>query len=143
VNDATEVVVRAAKAVLVVTTPALPSLLLAARRRHDLEKRGVGAPNVRYVLNRKLDGQTMPRGACGEIEAGRIADIPVDENLSDMSEFNPNAAKRRTLAECVKIAEFCSGGSIESQAQRRKSRFFSSGWFRAVPLRRSAEAGAS
>ncbi len=131
VNDATEVVVRAAKAVLVVTTPALPSLLLAARRRHDLDKRGVGAPNVRYILNRKLDGQTIPRGACDEIETGRIADIPVDENLSDASEFNPSAAKRRTVAECEKIAEFCSGGSIESGTQRRKRKFFSTGWFRA------------
>jgi MinD-like ATPase involved in chromosome partitioning or flagellar assembly len=137
VNEATEVVVRAAKAVLVVTTPALPSLLLAARRRHDLEKRGVGAPNVKYILNRKLDGQTIPRGACDELETGRIADIPVDENLSDMSEFNPNAAKRRTLAECVKIAEFCSGVSIESGAQRRKTNFFFSRWFRAAPVRRS------
>jgi pilus assembly protein CpaE len=137
VNDATEVVVRAAKAVLVVTTPALPSLLLAGRRRHDLEKRGVGAPNVKYILNRKLDGQTIPRGACDELETGRIADIPVDENLSDMSEFNPNIAKRRTLAECVKIAEFCSGASIESGAERPKRKFFFSGWFRAAPVRRS------
>jgi cellulose biosynthesis protein BcsQ len=137
VNDATEVVVRAAKAVLVVTTPALPSLLLAGRRRHDLEKRGVGAPNVKYILNRKLDGQTIPRGACDELETGRIADIPVDENLSDMSEFNPNIAKHRTLAECVKIAEFCSGASIESGAERPKRKFFFSGWFRAAPVRRS------
>jgi pilus assembly protein CpaE len=143
VNEATEVVVRAAKAVLVVTTPALPSLLLAARRRYDLEKRGVGATNVKYILSRKLEGQTIPRGACDEIEAGRIADIPVDENLLDASEFNPSAAKRRTLAECEKIAEFCSGASIESGRQREKKGFFSSGWFRAAPARRSVQAGAS
>jgi cellulose biosynthesis protein BcsQ len=143
VNEATEVVVRAAKAVLVVTTPALPSLLLAARRRHDLEKRGVGAPNVKYILSRKLEGQTIPRGACDEIEAGRIADIPVDENLLDASEFNPSAAKRRTVAECEKIAEFCSGASIKSGGQQQKGGFFSSGWFRAAPSRRSASAGAS
>jgi cellulose biosynthesis protein BcsQ len=143
VNEATEVVVRAAKAVLVVTTPALPSLLLAARRRYDLEKRGVGAPNVKYILSRKLEGQTIPRGACDEIEAGRIADIPVDENLLDASEFNPSAANRRTLAECEKIAEFCSGASIEPGGQRQKRGFFSSGWFRAAPARRSVQAGAS
>jgi septum formation inhibitor-activating ATPase MinD len=143
VNEATEVVVRAAKAVLVVTTPALPSLLLAARRRHDLDKRGVGAPSVKYILNRKVDGRTIPRGACDEIETSRIADIPVDENLLDASEFNPKAAKRRTLVECEKIAEFCSGGSIEVGGQDRKRKFFSSGWFRAAPTRRSAQAGAS
>ena len=139
VNEATEVVVRTARAVLVVTTPSVPSLFLAARRRHDLEQRGVGASHVKYILNRRLDGQTIPRGACEEIESSRIADIPVDENLFDASEFNPAAAKRRTLAECVKIAEFCSGGSIESSLYRFKPKFFSSGWFRASAASHSGQ----
>lgn len=138
VNEATEVVVRTAKAVLVVTTPSAPSLFLAARRRHDLEQRGVGASSVKYILNRRLDGQTIPRGACEEIETSRIADIPVDENLLDASEFNPAAAKRRTFAECVKIAEFCSGGSIEPTVPGPKRKFFSSGWFREAPKRRNS-----
>jgi MinD-like ATPase involved in chromosome partitioning or flagellar assembly len=131
VNEATEVVVRAAKAVLVVTTPAVPSLLLATRRRHDLERRGVGASNVKYILNRKLDRQTLPCGACDEVQTNRIADIPVDENLFDASHFNPKAAKRQTLAQCAKIAEFCSGGSIEWGAPPPKRKLFSSGWLRA------------
>jgi len=142
VNEATDVVVRAARAVLVVTTPSVPSLFLAARRRHDLERRGVGASSVKYILNRRLSGHTIPRGACEEIESSRIADIPVDENLFDASEFNPAAAKRQTLAEYVRIAEFCTGGSIGSGAHPIK-KLFSSGWFRPVPARRSVEAGAS
>lgn len=128
VNEATEVVVRAAKAVLVVTTPSVPSLRLAARRRHDLEARGVGATKVRYILSRRLEGQTMPSGIGEEIEAGRIADIPVDENLYDVSDFNPDVANSETVAECVKIAEFCHGGSIDP-GTRLKKKFFSSGWF--------------
>jgi MinD-like ATPase involved in chromosome partitioning or flagellar assembly len=143
VNEATEVVVRTAKAVLVVTTPSAPSLFLAARRRYDLEQRGVGASNVKYILNRRLDGQTIPRGACEEIETSRIADIPADENLFDASEFNPAAAKRRTLAECVKIAEFCSGGSIEPSVPGPKRKFFSSGWFRGGSHASQLSSGAS
>ncbi len=130
VNEATEVVVRTAKAVLVVTTPSVPSLFLAARRRHDLEQRGVGAVNVKYILNRRPDGQSIPRGACEEIEANRIADIPVDKNLFDASEFNPDTASRQTVAECVKIAEFCTGSSIQSSPPQRTRKFFSAGWFR-------------
>jgi MinD-like ATPase involved in chromosome partitioning or flagellar assembly len=129
VNEATEVVVRVPQAVLVVTTPSVPSLRLAARRRSDLEKRGVGAAKVKYILSRRLDGQTIPSAASEEIKANRIADIPVDENLYDASEFNPNAAKSETVAECIKIAEFCSGGSIQSNSQPPWKKFFSSGWF--------------
>ncbi|HEX4594579.1 MAG TPA: AAA family ATPase [Bryobacteraceae bacterium] len=128
VNEATEVVVRAAKAVMVVTTPSVPSMRLAARRRHDLEARGVGATKVKYILSRRLEGPPIRGGAGEEIEAEHIADIPVDENLYDVSEFNPSAVKAKTLAECVRIAEFCSGGSIDS-GSRRKRRFFASGWF--------------
>ena len=146
VNEATEVVVRAAKAVLVVTTPSVPSLLLATRRRHDLERRGVGTSKVKYILNRKLDRQTLPCGACDEIETNRIADIPVDENLFDASHFNPQVAKRQTLAQCAKIAEFCSGGSIEPGAPPRKRKFFSSRWWHAgagAPQRSLEHAGRS
>ncbi|HEX4593317.1 MAG TPA: hypothetical protein VH157_03530, partial [Bryobacteraceae bacterium] len=95
---------------------------------HDLEARGVGATKVKYILSRRLEGPTIRGGAGEEIEAEHIADIPVDENLYDVSEFNPSAVKAKTLAECVKIAEFCSGGSIDS-GSRRKRRFFASGWF--------------
>jgi MinD-like ATPase involved in chromosome partitioning or flagellar assembly len=133
VNEATEVAVRAAKAVLVVTTPSVPSLRLAERRRSDLLARGVGAAKVKYVLSRRLEGQTIPRAMNEELEASQIADIPMDKNLCDVSEFNPQAAKAATLAECVKIAEFCSGESIDS-AGRGKRRFFTSRWF-GVPWR--------
>jgi MinD-like ATPase involved in chromosome partitioning or flagellar assembly len=129
VNEATEVVVRAAKAVMVVTTPSVPSLRLAARRRSDLEQRGVGAAKVKYILSRRLEGRTISRVAREEIEAGQIADIPVDENLYDASEFNPSAAKSQTVAECIKIAEFCSGDSIQSSSQPPWKKFFASGWF--------------
>ena len=44
VNDATEIVARAAQAVFVVTTPCSPSLYLASRRRYELEARGVHRP---------------------------------------------------------------------------------------------------
>jgi MinD-like ATPase involved in chromosome partitioning or flagellar assembly len=129
VNEATEVVVRAAKAVMVVTTPSVPSLRLAARRRHDLESRGVGAAKVKYILSRRSDSKIVPGVGGQGIEADRIADIPVDENLYDASEFNPSAAKSQTVAECVKIAEFCSGGFIRSNSQPRCKKFFASGWF--------------
>jgi MinD-like ATPase involved in chromosome partitioning or flagellar assembly len=129
VNEATEVVVRAAQAVLVVTTRSVPSLRLAARRRSDLEQRGVGAAKVKYILSRRSDGQTIPSVAGQEIKAGQIADIPVDENLYDASEFNPKAAKRETVAECIKIAEFCSGASIRSNSRPPWKKFFASAWF--------------
>jgi MinD-like ATPase involved in chromosome partitioning or flagellar assembly len=129
VNEATEVVVRAAQAVLVVTTLSVPSLRLAARRCSDLEKRGVGAAKVKYILSRRLDDQTIPSVACEEMKANRIADIPVDENLYDASEFNPNAAKSETVAECIKVAEFCSGASIPSCPQPARKKFFAAGWF--------------
>jgi len=133
VNEATEVVVRAAKATLIVTTPSAPSLRLTARRQHDLEDRGVAVTKVKYVLNRKLDDQMILGGTAKEIEAARVAEIPVDENLFDASEFNPNAANAKTVAGCMKIAEFCHGSSIETGAQPPKKRFFSSLWFGAGP----------
>ena len=132
VNEATEAVVRAARTVLVVTTPSVPALRLAIRRRHDLEKRGVGAGKVKYILNRQSEGQTLRLGACDEIDAAKIASIPVDENLFDASEFNPGAAQAKTLAQCAKIAEFCAGSSITLTGQRRGPGFFSSGWFRPI-----------
>ena len=132
VNDATEVVVRAAKAVVVVTTPSVPSLRLAARRRDDLEARGVGAANVKYVLNQKLCGRTASvQEGRSAFESGSIAAIPLDENLFDASEFKPSIAKPQTLAECVKIAEFCIGKTIDSgKRQQPKRKFFARGWLR-------------
>jgi hypothetical protein len=76
-----------------------------------------------------LDGQSISRVPGEEIEAGQIADIPVDENLHDASEFNPSAAKSQTVAECIKIAEFCSGDRIQSNSQPPWKKFFASGWF--------------
>ena len=129
VNEATEVVVRAARAVMVVTTPSVPSLRLAARRRSDLESRGVGVTKVKYILSRRSGGKIISRVGSEEIQAGQIADIPVDENLYDASEFNPSAAKSQTVAECIKIAEFCSGDSIQSNSQPPWKKFLASGWF--------------
>ena len=129
VNEATEVVVRLAKAVMIVTTPSAPSLRLAVRRRHDLEARGVGAARVKYILSRRQGGgQSIPAGAAEEIGQAWIADIPADENLYDISEFNPSGVHSETAAECVKIAEFCQGGSIDSGSLFKK-KLFSSGWF--------------
>src|SRR5581483_643879 len=41
IDDATEVVARAAQALFIVTAPSSPSLYLASRRRYDLETRGI------------------------------------------------------------------------------------------------------
>jgi MinD-like ATPase involved in chromosome partitioning or flagellar assembly len=127
VNEATETVVKAAKAVLVVTTPSTPAMHLAARRRHDLEARGVGAAKVKYVVNRK--SQPIPPAACFDIQAGQIAAIPVDDNLLDASEFNMRSAQPETVAEVIKIAEFCAGVPLEPPKPPSRS-FFASGWFR-------------
>jgi pilus assembly protein CpaE len=109
VNDATEVVVRAAKSVFVVTAPSAPSLYLASRRRYDLEARGAGATKLKYVVNRKVKDVAVPREAGWSIDAEKIAAIPLDENLFDISEFRLEAARPETVAEFTKIAEFCTG----------------------------------
>ncbi|HUA21029.1 MAG TPA: AAA family ATPase [Bryobacteraceae bacterium] len=112
VNDATEVVVRAAKSVVVVTTPSTPSLYLALRRRYDLEARGVGSGKVKYVVTRKAKNVALPREAGWSIDAEKIAAIPVDPNLWDAPEFRLDSANPETIAEFTKIAEFLSGTTL-------------------------------
>ena len=87
VNNATEVVARAAQAVFVVTTPSSPSLFLAARRRYDLEARGVRASKVKYIVNRKTSDRAIPRESGWVIDAEKIAAIPPDASLVDASEL--------------------------------------------------------
>jgi Flp pilus assembly CpaE family ATPase len=128
VNDATEVVVRLAKSVFVVTTPSMPSLHLAARRRHHLEMRGVGLAKVKFILNRKARGQGDERASGYYTKADEVAAIPVDESLVDASEFRLEAAKAETIAECTKIAEYCSGTVLAPR--RSGSRFSIAGWLR-------------
>jgi hypothetical protein len=84
---------------------------------------------VKHILSRWSEKTIVAGVVVKKLEAGRIADIPVDENLHDASEFNPQAAKSETVAECIKIAEFCSGGNILSNSQPRRKKFFASGWF--------------
>lgn len=112
VNDATEVVVRAAKSVFVVTAPSTASLYLASRRRYDLEARGVGSSKLKYVVNRKAKNVAIPREAGWSIDAEKIAAIPHDENLWDAPEFRLDHARPETIAEFTKIAEFCSGTTL-------------------------------
>ncbi len=95
VNNATEVIARAAQAVFVVTTPSSPSLYLAARRRYDLEARGVSASKVKYIVNRKTFDRAIPREAGWAIDAEKIAAIPVDASLVDASEFVVDLADPR------------------------------------------------
>jgi pilus assembly protein CpaE len=129
VNDATEVVVRAAKSVFVVTSPCSPSLYLATRRRYDLEARGVGAGKVKYIVNRKAAGREIPREAGWAIDAEKIAAIPVDASLLDASELQPDLVNFATLAEYTKIAEFCSGLTL--LPKRQGFRWFGiEGWLR-------------
>jgi MinD-like ATPase involved in chromosome partitioning or flagellar assembly len=112
VNNATEVVARAAQAVFVVTTPCAPSLFLAARRRYDLEARGVGATKVKYIVNRKTSDRAIPREAGWVIDAEKIASIPADASLVDASELVMDTVDPATLAEYTKVAEFCCGRSL-------------------------------
>lgn len=52
VNDATVEMVRRAGKVLVVTTPELPSLVLARQRRQELAERGITEDQIGFLLNR-------------------------------------------------------------------------------------------
>jgi Mrp family chromosome partitioning ATPase len=122
VDDATEVVARAARAVFVVTAPSSPSLCLATRRRYDLEARGVGAAKVKYIMSRKAPGRAVPREAGWVIDAEKIAAIPLDASLLDASEFQPDRINLATMAEYTKIAEFCCGAALVP----KRSGF---GWF--------------
>jgi MinD-like ATPase involved in chromosome partitioning or flagellar assembly len=112
VDDATEVVARAAQAVFVVTAPSSPSLYLATRRRYDLEARGVGAAKVKYILNRKAPHRAVPREAGWVIDAEKIAAIPLDASLLDASELQPDLVNFATIAEYTRIAEFCCGTAL-------------------------------
>jgi len=112
VNDATEVVTRAAQAVFVVTSPSNPSLFLASRRRYELESRGVGATKVKYIVNRISPDREIPREAGWAIDAEKIAAIPVDASLFDASELQLDLVNLATIAEYTKIAEFCCGTAL-------------------------------
>jgi len=129
VNNATEVIARAAQAVFVVTTPSSPSLYLAARRRFDLEARGVGAGKVKYIVNRKTFDRAIPREAGWAIDAEKIAAIPVDASLVDASELVMNMVDSATLAEYTKVAEFCCGRSLLPKRSGFR-RFWLEGWLR-------------
>jgi cellulose biosynthesis protein BcsQ len=129
VNDATEAVVRAAKAVFIVTTPSTPSLFLASRRRYSLEARGVGATKVKYVLNRQPRNKAISREAGSLIDAEKIATIPIDDGLFDTSEFRLEFARPETIAAYATIAEYCSGTVlVPKRTGFRKSWF--EGWTR-------------
>ena len=129
VNNATEVIARAAQAVFVVTTPSSPSLYLAARRRYDLEARGVGASKVKYIVNRKTFDRAIPREAGWAIDAEKIAAIPVDASLVDASELGMDLVDSATLAEYTKVAEFCCGRSLLPKRSGFR-RFWLEGWLR-------------
>jgi pilus assembly protein CpaE len=132
VNDATEVVARAAKSVFVVTAPCSPSLYMATRRRYELEARGVGASKVKYIINRKAADREIPREIGWAIDAEKIASIPVDESLLDASELQPDLVNFATLAEYTKIAEFCCGTALAPK--RVAARWFGlESWFRGTP----------
>jgi MinD-like ATPase involved in chromosome partitioning or flagellar assembly len=129
VDDASEVVARAAQAVFVVTAPSNPSLCLATRRRYDLEARGIGAGKVKYIINRKAPHRAVPREAGWAIDAEKIAAVPIDASLLDASEIQMELVNSATLAEYTKIAEFCSGTTL---VQKRSGfRWFGlEGWLR-------------
>ncbi len=129
VDDATEVVARAAQAIFVVTAPSAPSLYLAARRRYDLETRGVGVTKVKYIISRKACDRAIPREAGWAIDAEKIAVIPVDPNLVDASEFKVDLIESATLAEYTKVAEFCCGRSLLPKRSGFR-RFWLENWLR-------------
>lgn len=129
VDNATEMVVRAAQAVFVVTAPCTPSLYLAGRRRYDLEARGVGTGKVKYVINRKRADRAIPREAGWAIEAEKIAAIPVEPVLVDASELRVESIDSATLAEYTKIAEFCCGRVLLPKRSGFR-RFWLESWLR-------------
>jgi MinD-like ATPase involved in chromosome partitioning or flagellar assembly len=129
VDNATEVVARAAQAVFVVTAPSSPSLYLAARRRYELEARGVPAAKVKYIVNRKPADRAIPREAGWVIDAEKIAAIPADPSLVDASELNLGLLDSGTLAEFTKIAEFCCGRTLLPKRSGFR-RFWLDSWLR-------------
>ena len=129
VDNATEVVVRTAQTVFVVTAPSAPSLYLAGRRRYDLEARGVGAAKVKYIVNRKAFDRPIPREAGWVIDTEKIAAIPVDPCLVDASELRLDLVAPGTLAELTKIAEFCCGRTLLPKRSGFR-RFWLESWLR-------------
>jgi MinD-like ATPase involved in chromosome partitioning or flagellar assembly len=129
VDDATEVVARAAQNIFVVTAPSSPSLYLATRRRYDLEARGVGATKVKYILNRKAPHREVPREAGWAIDAEKIAAIPLDASLLDASELQLDLVNFATIAEYTKIAEFCCGRALVPKRTGFRW-FWLEGWLR-------------
>lgn len=129
VDNATEVVVRAAQAVFIVTAPSTPSLFLAGRRRYDLETRGVGAVKVKYVINRKRPDRSIPREPGWAIEAEKIAAIPVEPALVDASELKMESVDTAAIAEFTKIAEFCCGRTLLPKRSGFR-RFWLESWLR-------------
>jgi MinD-like ATPase involved in chromosome partitioning or flagellar assembly len=112
VNNATEVVARTAQAIFIVTAASAPSLYLAARRRYDLEGRGIAGAKVKYIVSRKMMHRDIPREAGWSIDADKIAVIPMDPALVEASEFKADSVHSATLAEYTKVAEFCCGQSL-------------------------------
>jgi MinD-like ATPase involved in chromosome partitioning or flagellar assembly len=129
VDNAIEVVVRASQMVFVVTAPSSPSLFLAARRRYDLEARGVGAAKVKYIVSRKPFDRSLPREAGWAIDAEKIAAVPFDTALVDASEFNTDLVSPATIAEYTKIAEFCCGRTLLPKRTGFR-RFWLESWLR-------------
>jgi len=129
VDNATEVVVRAAQAIFVVTAPSAPSLYLAARRRYDLEGRGVGNAKVKYVVNRINPGRALPREAGWAIDAEKIAAIPHQASLVDASELKMDLVDSPSIAEYTKIAEFCCGRTLAPKRSGFR-RFWLESWLR-------------
>jgi MinD-like ATPase involved in chromosome partitioning or flagellar assembly len=129
VDNATEVLARTAQAAFIVTAPSAPSLYLAARRRYDLEARGVGATKIKYIINRKVLDRAIPRDAGWAIDAEKIAAIPADAGLVDASEFRTDLIASATFAEYAKVAEFCCGRSLLPKRPGFR-RFWLEGWLR-------------
>jgi MinD-like ATPase involved in chromosome partitioning or flagellar assembly len=129
VDNAIEVVVRAAQTVFVVTAPSSPALYLAARRRYDLEARGVCATKVKYIVNRKALDRAIPREAGWTIDAEKLAAIPTDPCLIDASELKMDLLDSATIAEYTKIAEFCCGRTLLPKRSGFR-RFWLESWLR-------------
>lgn len=123
VNDATEAVARAARTVFIVTTPSAPSLHLANRRHHALEKRGVASSKVRYVVNRTAPERGLDGASANGIDAAKVFTVPFDDRLADTSEFNPETTSRATMAGFTRVAEFCCGRSLVPKQTGLRLRF--------------------
>lgn len=128
INDASEVIARSAGVVFIVTGPSSPALYLAARRRYQLESRGLAATKVRYIVNRKSGDRALPRDAGWAIDAEKIAAIPFDPGLADACELSLKSVAPATLGEFAKVAEFCCGRTL--LPKRAGFRFRLGAWVR-------------